>query len=42
MVKDVRRCSAWPAFVGSTPAEVKIFKWIMSPLYKKTNVAAAD
>ena len=29
--------------VGSTPTEVEIFKWIMSPLWlKKTSVAATD
>ena len=31
------------AFVGSTPTEVEIFIWIMSPLWsKKTSVAATD
>ena len=39
MVKDIKPKSA---FLGSTPTEVEIFIWIMSPLYKKTNVAATD
>ena len=34
---------AHAAFVGSTPTEVEIFIWIMSPLWsKKTSVAATD
>ena len=34
---------AHPAFVGSTPTEVEIFIWIMSPLWsKKTSVAASE
>ena len=48
MVKDVRRCSARRRIRGfnprgSTPTEVEIFIWIMSPLWsKKTSVAATD
>ena len=39
---DVAVLGAHAAFVGSTPTEVKISIWIMSSLYKKTNVAATD
>ena len=40
---DVAVLGAHAVFVGSTPTEVEIFIWIMSPLWwKKTSVAATD
>ena len=43
VLKDVAVLGAHAAFVDSTPTEVEIFIWIMSPLWsKKTSVAATD
>ena len=40
---DVAVLGAHAAFVGSTPTEIEIFIWIMSPVWsKKTSVAATD
>ena len=42
-VVEKDKCRCYAAFVGSTPTEVEIFIWIMSPLWsKKTSVAATD
>ena len=42
-LQQIAVLGAHAAFMGSTPTEVEIFIWIMSPLWsKKTSVAATD
>ena len=43
MMSDVAVLGAHAVIVGSTPTEVEILMWVMSPLWsKKTSVAATE